>query len=146
MCFFFSKQKTAYEMRIRDWSSDVCSSDLVRATASPPLKASPAPVVSTTAPASIAGTCSENLPPCSRAPLSPSVTIPVPTPRSSRQSAARRASSPDVTFTPVRPSASDPLGLPYPPHGSTAAGSHADRPRLLCCVTPAHPPTPKPRR
>src|SRR3546814_5125036 len=30
MCviFFFFKQKTAYEMRIRDWSSDVCSSDL----------------------------------------------------------------------------------------------------------------------
>src|SRR3546814_7875865 len=26
--FFFSKQKTAYEMRIRDWSSDVCSSEL----------------------------------------------------------------------------------------------------------------------
>src|SRR3546814_2049550 len=26
---FFFKQKTAYEMRIRDWSSDVCSSDLV---------------------------------------------------------------------------------------------------------------------
>src|SRR3546814_2017846 len=28
-CFFF-KQKTAYEMRISDWSSDVCSSDLGR--------------------------------------------------------------------------------------------------------------------
>src|SRR3546814_6870473 len=28
-CFFFFKQKTAYEMRISDWSSDVCSSDLV---------------------------------------------------------------------------------------------------------------------
>src|SRR3546814_8523459 len=28
-CFFFCKQKTAYEMRISDWSSDVCSSDLV---------------------------------------------------------------------------------------------------------------------
>src|SRR3546814_3445726 len=28
---FFFKQKTAYEMRISDWSSDVCSSDLVRA-------------------------------------------------------------------------------------------------------------------
>src|SRR3546814_2283474 len=28
MCFFF-KQKTAYEMRISDWSSDVCSSDLL---------------------------------------------------------------------------------------------------------------------
>src|SRR3546814_1398352 len=29
-CFFFFKQKTAYEMRISDWSSDVCSSDLRR--------------------------------------------------------------------------------------------------------------------
>src|SRR3546814_3774665 len=28
--FFFFKQKTAYEMRISDWSSDVCSSDLHR--------------------------------------------------------------------------------------------------------------------
>src|SRR3546814_1938633 len=31
LLFFFFKQKTAYEMRISDWSSDVCSSDLVRA-------------------------------------------------------------------------------------------------------------------
>src|SRR3546814_7977254 len=31
MCIvFFFKQKTAYEMRISDWSSDVCSSDLCR--------------------------------------------------------------------------------------------------------------------
>src|SRR3546814_12464096 len=30
--FFFFKQKTAYEMRISDWSSDVCSSDLQRIT------------------------------------------------------------------------------------------------------------------
>src|SRR3546814_8750222 len=29
MLFFFFKQKTAYEMRISDWSSDVCSSDLM---------------------------------------------------------------------------------------------------------------------
>src|SRR3546814_3928205 len=29
--FFFFKQKTAYEMRISDWSSDVCSSDLHQA-------------------------------------------------------------------------------------------------------------------
>src|SRR3546814_8310334 len=28
--FFFVKQKTSYEMRISDWSSDVCSSDLAR--------------------------------------------------------------------------------------------------------------------
>src|SRR3546814_20667008 len=31
--FFFFKQKTAYEMRISDWSSDVCSSDLIGASA-----------------------------------------------------------------------------------------------------------------
>src|SRR3546814_4113178 len=29
LCLFFVKQKTAYEVRISDWSSDVCSSDLV---------------------------------------------------------------------------------------------------------------------
>src|SRR3546814_1500524 len=32
-CIFFFKQKTAYEMRISDWSSDVCSSDLGRGAA-----------------------------------------------------------------------------------------------------------------
>src|SRR3546814_10519543 len=32
-CVFFFKQKTAYEMRISDWSSDVCSSDLLLAVA-----------------------------------------------------------------------------------------------------------------
>src|SRR3546814_2513681 len=36
--FFFFKQKTAYEMRISDWSSDVCSSDL---PAAPGAKAQP---------------------------------------------------------------------------------------------------------
>src|SRR3546814_1925526 len=30
LIFFFFKQKTAYEMRSSDWSSDVCSSDLAR--------------------------------------------------------------------------------------------------------------------
>src|SRR3546814_384632 len=35
MLFFFFKQKTAYEMRISDWSSDVCSSDLIAAIALP---------------------------------------------------------------------------------------------------------------
>src|SRR3546814_1079813 len=33
--FFFFKQKTAYEMHISDWSSDVCSSDLVSDTGKP---------------------------------------------------------------------------------------------------------------
>src|SRR3546814_9183778 len=32
LLFFFFKQKTAYEMRISDWSSDVCSSDLIGST------------------------------------------------------------------------------------------------------------------
>src|SRR3546814_18954237 len=31
VCVFFFKQKTAYELRISDWSSDVCSSDLLAA-------------------------------------------------------------------------------------------------------------------
>src|SRR3546814_12271657 len=30
MCIFFFKKKTAYEVRMSDWSSDVCSSDLAR--------------------------------------------------------------------------------------------------------------------
>src|SRR3546814_727301 len=38
--FFFFKQKTAYEVRISDWSSDVCSSDLSRPTG----PASPGPL------------------------------------------------------------------------------------------------------
>src|SRR3546814_2418692 len=35
--FFFFKQKTAYELRISDWSSDVCSSDLVHNSDSSPV-------------------------------------------------------------------------------------------------------------
>src|SRR3546814_13325139 len=42
--FFFFKQKTAYEMRISDWSSDVCSSDLARATLSPAPRGTALPV------------------------------------------------------------------------------------------------------
>src|SRR3546814_3451847 len=36
LVFFFFKQKTAYEMRISDWSSDVCSSDLLKLSTSLP--------------------------------------------------------------------------------------------------------------
>src|SRR3546814_10874480 len=35
IAFFFFKQKTAYEMRISDWSPDVCSSDLLTETDAP---------------------------------------------------------------------------------------------------------------
>src|SRR3546814_7230582 len=38
--FFFFKQKTAYEMRISDWSSDVCSSDLSYCPPKKPLQCS----------------------------------------------------------------------------------------------------------
>src|SRR3546814_13849212 len=39
LCFFF-KQKTAYELRISDWSSDVCSSDLGATPPAPPSSSS----------------------------------------------------------------------------------------------------------
>src|SRR3546814_14687564 len=42
MFFFFFKQKTAYEMRISDWSSDVCSSDLADRRFGPRIAAFPA--------------------------------------------------------------------------------------------------------
>src|SRR3546814_10576278 len=42
LCFFF-KQKTAYEMRISDWSSDVCSSDLLLDRLQRPDPAHPGP-------------------------------------------------------------------------------------------------------
>src|SRR3546814_3880534 len=41
--FFCFKQKTAYEMRISDWSSDVCSSDLTVFTSNPFLRVFPPP-------------------------------------------------------------------------------------------------------
>src|SRR3546814_17002354 len=47
--FFFFKQKTAYEMRISDWSSDVCSSDLAAAYDVKVARASRLPTVSATA-------------------------------------------------------------------------------------------------
>src|SRR3546814_6792035 len=40
--FFFFKQKSAYDMRISDWSSDVCSSDLLTARKGEPIPAPPA--------------------------------------------------------------------------------------------------------
>src|SRR3546814_2302478 len=48
--FFFFKQKTAYEMRISDWSSDVCSSDLSGGAAKAKRQLSPSWRRSTTVP------------------------------------------------------------------------------------------------
>src|SRR3546814_1645824 len=50
MCFFFFKQKTAYEMRISDWSSDVCSSDLRAASCRLSVKPKSLRVVSSSVP------------------------------------------------------------------------------------------------
>src|SRR3546814_7144876 len=53
---FFFKQKTAYEMRISDWSSDVCSSDLAQPqpvpqkAVAPPVAAAPPQQVAAVAP------------------------------------------------------------------------------------------------
>src|SRR3546814_2012246 len=49
-CVFFFKQKTAYEMRISDWSSDVCSSDLAWRSSGPPDGATINPLRQSTAP------------------------------------------------------------------------------------------------
>src|SRR3546814_13539190 len=87
---FFFKQKTAYEMRISDWSSDVCSSDLVEPVAvsttatRPPVARSAA---STSAPRarSISGTGQ------SMATASRSGTSSAPYPEDSRRSADRKS-------------------------------------------------------
>ena len=79
--------------------------------AKPPLKASPAPVVSTTGPATTAGTSSERPCPCSSAPFAPSVITTVPTPRSRSRSAAARAASTSPTGIPVSSSASVSFGV-----------------------------------
>src|SRR3546814_2556330 len=51
--FFFFKQKTAYEMRISDWSSDVCSSDLLHWDTA--LRDDGGPVLGVSAPATVRG-------------------------------------------------------------------------------------------
>src|SRR3546814_4933951 len=48
--FFFFKQKTAYEMRISDWSSDVCSSDLTAMPSAADVLPLPGPVWTMTSP------------------------------------------------------------------------------------------------
>src|SRR3546814_21108907 len=73
--FFFFKQKTAYEMRISDWSSDVCSSDLCAATAADvwiitdrqhPVQGTPDRLIELDAPARIEAELSADLPSDSR--------------------------------------------------------------------------------
>src|SRR3546814_10918814 len=66
MYFFFFKQKTAYEMRISDWSSDVCSSDLAACAVGPdyvapvPPAASSGPFIAADTPAVSTDPVAEN--------------------------------------------------------------------------------------
>src|SRR3546814_7024733 len=64
--FFVFKQKTAYEMRISDWSSDVCSSDL--SAAGPPRR----PPASSPWPSTSFPSPTTTTPPSSRPPPTPS--------------------------------------------------------------------------
>src|SRR3546814_6570918 len=59
LLFFFFKQKTAYEMRISDWSSDVCSSDLWSTTP-------PSPKTASTGLSACWATAKAQKPPCRR--------------------------------------------------------------------------------
>src|SRR3546814_5830538 len=59
-CFFF-QTKTAYELRISDWSSDVCSSDLITSGTLPTLL-----LPTSDSPASSSGSSKERPPACSR--------------------------------------------------------------------------------
>ena len=79
--------------------------------AKPPLKASPAPVVSTTGPAGTAGTSSERPGRMQERPCAPSVITTAPAPRASRRSAAARASSTPPTGRPVSAAASVSFGV-----------------------------------
>src|SRR3546814_13397022 len=60
--FFFFKQKTAYEMRISDWSSDVCSSDLPMKRSWPTLKPRPGRTAASPAGQTRSGTISSKKP------------------------------------------------------------------------------------
>ena len=82
-----------------------------RATAKPPLKASPAPVVSTTGPASTAGTWARVAAVLRKAPCAPRVMTALRTPRARKASAACSAVASEVTRMPVRTSASLSLGV-----------------------------------
>src|SRR3546814_3233647 len=60
----FFKQKTAYEMRISDWSSDVCSSDLTIMGQAAPISASSSPFASSAARSSLPPTCFPSMKTC----------------------------------------------------------------------------------
>src|SRR3546814_15189039 len=63
--FFFFKQKTAYEMRISDWSSDVCSSDLCQRSCQSAREAAPSKPHSTILPRTLPSdrSCPPHFPP-----------------------------------------------------------------------------------
>jgi hypothetical protein len=101
------------------------------------LKASPAPVVSTTGPAFAAGTSSDPPGPCSSAPRAPSVTTAAPAPRAISASAAAFAVSGPSTQIPVNASASVSFGVTQSHKASTASGRSRPGAGFSTVVTPA---------
>src|SRR3546814_8860535 len=83
--FFFFKQKTAYEMRISDWSSDVCSSDLQARPS--PIKRGSAPQVRRVAVAAIVKSAQQ--PPAAPKPVEARVAAQAPAPRPARPEIGR---------------------------------------------------------
>src|ERR1043165_10162608 len=122
MCvFFFFKQKTAYEIRPRDWSSDVCSSDLaaspknVETPISPPVVAAP----------------KRELPAKHVLPANPSPAVPPAEPP--KKVAAAPPVEPSRSDEAARPESSR-NGPPSPPQIAampSAATQAPDRPRVL---------------
>src|SRR3546814_12750682 len=66
-CFF--KQKTAYEMRISDWSADVCSSDLAASTMTAPQRVATVSQGSTCSPSTFCQPLGSSPPRLARAPM-----------------------------------------------------------------------------
>ena len=97
--------------RSRSGTAATGSSPRARPVAKPPLKASPAPVVSTTGPTATAGTSSERPCPWRSAPSAPRVITAAPAPRAISRSAAARASSRLPTGRPVSSDASVSFGV-----------------------------------
>src|SRR3546814_10044522 len=104
--FFFFKQKTAYEMRISDWSSDVCSSDLDPLDRAGRRPAPPHPTAPSFAPLSKAPYPSPSRGEGMARPAPPPIRkrrqpCAFPQLRVKRPHHAARASSPATTYTPL---------------------------------------------
>src|SRR3546814_16402865 len=131
--FFFFKQKTAYEMRISDWSSDVCSSDL---DAAPPMTANNAIFID---PRDSVATALRDLDAGERLDVAEGITLTEPVARGHKIAVVDiAAGAPVITF-------GFPIGTAK---AAIARGAHVPRPKMATALTadsaqpytPAHTP------